>query len=79
MKPDIWRRVVSARDSQIKTQKSEEAKTINQTRPVTTELSYAKVCSNETEQQMAPRGETPETQNGHLTKQHQKITQYQIS
>ncbi|GFS76250.1 nucleic-acid-binding protein from transposon X-element [Trichonephila clavipes] len=39
-------------------QKSEEPKTINQTRPVTTELSYAKVCSNETEQQMAPRGET---------------------
>ncbi|GFT19653.1 uncharacterized protein TNCV_2535171 [Trichonephila clavipes] len=29
----------------------------NQT-SVTTELSYAKVCSNETEQQMAPRGET---------------------
>ncbi|GFS77529.1 nucleic-acid-binding protein from transposon X-element [Trichonephila clavipes] len=39
-------------------QKSEEPKTINQTRPVTAELSYAKVCSNETEQQMAPRGET---------------------
>ncbi|GFT31530.1 uncharacterized protein TNCV_609271 [Trichonephila clavipes] len=46
----------------LKLKKPEEAKTINPTRPVTTELSYAKVCSNETEQQMAPRGETPETQ-----------------
>ncbi|GFW61605.1 nucleic-acid-binding protein from transposon X-element [Trichonephila clavipes] len=44
-------------------QKSEEPKTINQTRPVTAELSYAKVCSSKTEQQMTPRGETPETQN----------------
>ncbi|GFX89952.1 nucleic-acid-binding protein from transposon X-element [Trichonephila clavipes] len=44
-------------------QKSEEPKTINQTRPVTAELSYAKVCSNKTEQQMALRGETPKTQN----------------
>ncbi|GFW12151.1 hypothetical protein TNCV_2277681 [Trichonephila clavipes] len=34
----------------------------NQT-SVTAELSYAKVCRNKTEQQMAPRGETPETQN----------------
>ncbi|GFU75623.1 PRE_C2HC domain-containing protein [Trichonephila clavipes] len=37
-------------------QKSEEPKTMNQTRPVTAELSYAKVCSNKTEQQRAPRG-----------------------
>ncbi|GFV70071.1 nucleic-acid-binding protein from transposon X-element [Trichonephila clavipes] len=57
----------------LKLKKSEEPKTINQTRPVTSELSYAKVCSNETEQQMAPRGET---QNRHLTKQHLKITKH---
>ncbi|GFU36553.1 nucleic-acid-binding protein from transposon X-element [Trichonephila clavipes] len=44
-------------------QKSEEPKNINQTRPVTAEFSYANVCSNKTKQQMAPRGETPKTQN----------------
>ncbi|GFX13690.1 hypothetical protein TNCV_1922031 [Trichonephila clavipes] len=44
-------------------QKSEEPKTINQTRPVPAEFSYANVCSNKTKQQMAPRGETPKTQN----------------
>ncbi|GFV54434.1 nucleic-acid-binding protein from transposon X-element [Trichonephila clavipes] len=46
----------------LKLKKPEEAKAIEPTRPVTKELSYAKVCSNKTEQQMAPRGETPETQ-----------------
>ncbi|GFY10686.1 nucleic-acid-binding protein from transposon X-element [Trichonephila clavipes] len=63
----------------LKLKKSEETKTINQTRPVTTELSYAKVCSNETEQQMAPRGETPETQNQTPNEKHRKIIQHQIS
>ncbi|GFS87909.1 nucleic-acid-binding protein from transposon X-element [Trichonephila clavipes] len=64
----------------LKLKKSEEAKTIEPTRPVTKELSYAKVCSNETEQQMAPRGETPKSKKPDtLTKQHQKIIQHQIS
>ncbi|GFV21810.1 hypothetical protein TNCV_4524971 [Trichonephila clavipes] len=35
--------------------------TINQTRIVTPEISYANVCSNKTQQQMAPREETPKT------------------
>ncbi|GFS79326.1 uncharacterized protein TNCV_3650201 [Trichonephila clavipes] len=33
--------------------------TINQSRIVTPEFSYANVCSNKTKQKMAPRGETP--------------------
>ncbi|GFX64572.1 hypothetical protein TNCV_2688461 [Trichonephila clavipes] len=37
--------------------------TINQTRIVTPEISYANVCSNKTQQQMAPREETPKTSN----------------
>ncbi|GFW19599.1 nucleic-acid-binding protein from transposon X-element [Trichonephila clavipes] len=46
-----------------KTVESQTNKTINPTRPVTAEISYTNVCSNKTKQQMAPRGETPKTQN----------------
>ncbi|GFT00229.1 PRE_C2HC domain-containing protein [Trichonephila clavipes] len=59
-------------------QKSEEPKTINQTRPVTAELSYAKVCSNKTEQQMAPRGKPPKPKTRHPTKKHRKIMKHQF-
>ncbi|GFU53933.1 nucleic-acid-binding protein from transposon X-element [Trichonephila clavipes] len=47
--------------------KKEETRTdkniINQSRPVTPEVSYANICSNKTKQQMAPREETPEMSN----------------
>ncbi|GFU48434.1 nucleic-acid-binding protein from transposon X-element [Trichonephila clavipes] len=47
--------------------KKEETRTdkniVNQSRPVTPEVSYANICSNKTKQQMAPRGETPEMSN----------------
>ncbi|GFW25866.1 hypothetical protein TNCV_3832621 [Trichonephila clavipes] len=47
--------------------KKEEPRTdkniTNQNRPVTTEVSYANICSNKTKQQMAPREETPEMSN----------------
>ncbi|GFX50297.1 PRE_C2HC domain-containing protein [Trichonephila clavipes] len=36
---------------------------VNQSRPVTPEVSYANLCSNKTRQQMTPREETPEMSN----------------
>ncbi|GFT29326.1 hypothetical protein TNCV_756921 [Trichonephila clavipes] len=46
-----------------KTEETQTNKTINQTRPVTAEISCANICSNKTKQQMAPREEAPKTSN----------------
>ncbi|GFV51291.1 PRE_C2HC domain-containing protein [Trichonephila clavipes] len=50
---------------------------INQSRLVTPEFSYANVCSNKTQQQMAPRGETPATTNK-SSNEKLKITRNQL-
>ncbi|GFX72222.1 nucleic-acid-binding protein from transposon X-element [Trichonephila clavipes] len=61
-----------------KTEETQINKTINQTRPITAEISYANVCSNKTKQQMAPRGETPKPKIRYQTKNN-RIMKHQIS
>ncbi|GFT29483.1 PRE_C2HC domain-containing protein [Trichonephila clavipes] len=60
-----------------KTKETQINKTINQTRPVTAEISYANVCSNKTKQQIAPRGEPPKPRIRYQTKNN-RIMKHQI-